>query len=130
MRRRSRSSGDQRPTHKELTGKIKKAKECLKRKQWAVDNPPVFREDIGALGISTYYPEQVKALNCVLNEIHPDCYAGSSPPEESYRVKGAELFVFIYDSEYFGQKIYFKFAICKEKLIIISLHKNRKKHGA
>lgn len=126
MSRRSSNSVPERPTHKELSSKIKQAKEFLKRGQWYVLNVADFRKKVRALGISNCFSDWVKSLESIFDEIHPNNYQGLRPPERSYEleIENAELYVFIYYSNYFRQNIYFKFVIFNEQLVIVSLHKS------
>ena len=64
----------------------------------------------------------------LLDEISPDYYAGSRPPQRSYEnaIKGADLFAFEWQSRLLKAKVYCKFALREGNLWLVSLHKSRR----
>ncbi len=70
----------------------------------------------------------------LLEKATPAHYAGSHPPQKSYKddIDGLELFPFAIESQRFGCRVYFKFALQENALWLVSLHKDRPKednHG-
>jgi len=76
--------------------------------------------------------EQCDGLRAALSEVNAKNYTGRRPPERSFlsSLKDEELFTFVWNSAYFGKKMYPKFAICDseefegESLVIFSLHED------
>lgn len=116
-----------RPSHKELNNKILLAKEAVSEESVSILNPIVIAIDALNLG---YLVEEInKVLLEILNELRPNYYAGSHPPQRSYeaKIEGSELFAFRWISGRFGCRIYFKFALKQLHLWVVSLHEDRKK---
>ena len=65
----------------------------------------------------------------LIEEATPAHYAGSRPPQKSYKedIEGLELFAFTIESQRFECRVYFKFALKKNALWLVSLHKDRPK---
>jgi len=116
-----------RPSHKELTRKLKKARELSAEQQLSIVEPFSFAADAIELG---YEVEDLCAIvYSLLNEILPDHYAGDMPPQRSYEdcIKDSDLFAFEWQSQVLPVKVYCKFAIVDDWLWLVSLHKSRKK---
>ena len=100
-----------RPTHKELTRKIKQAVEAVSEGRICILDPEVIAADAIELGyrISDLSDLLIDALSALL----PKDYIGHQPPEKSYEVgiKGAELFVFKACSKILGCDVYLKFVL-------------------
>ena len=71
--------------------------------------------------------ELTDILQRLLDNISPDHYTGSRPPQRSYEavIQDLELFAFVADSDVFETKVYLKFALSDGALWLVSLHKNR-----
>jgi len=115
-----------RPTPRELFNKLREA-------SVAVDNQRLFlidQDTIAEHAIELEYDIDLD-LQDVLEELLSlasiEDYAGSRPPQKSYRdyIKDLEIFPFVVDSPRFGCRVYFKFTINLDGLWLISLHKDR-----
>lgn len=118
-----------RPTKRELNGKIEQAKQAVQNGNLEIVNPTVIASDAIKLG---YQIKELKGvLNNLLNEVKIDNYAGYHPPHKSYepQIKGKDLFAFRWTSSTLNFEIYLKFALKNETLYIVSLHENKKKKG-
>jgi len=117
-----------RPTHRELSNKIKQAIKAVENGNILLLNMVSLVSDADELGyvieddITTLLIELLKNSN-------PDNYAGSRPPQRSYQqnIQGAELFAFVVGETTLKKSVYFKFSIVEEMLYLISLHRDRKK---
>ena len=118
-----------RPTHKELDGKIQQAKRAVLQNRLFIVNPDVLVVDIAKIGYAM--DELGEFLSKTLDEVTADHYAGANPPQKSYepRINHLELFAFHWSSAYLGCRLYFKFAIKKGDLWIVSLHRDHPEHG-
>lgn len=120
-----------RPTHKELSNKLRKAKELLATGSIEILEPQVILADSLELGYSFQF--EFKAIvEEILALADPNNYAGSRPPQRSYenQIKGAELFAFAFQSPLLDNKdVYFKFALYQDVLVVISLHEDKKQEG-
>jgi len=87
-------------------------------------------------GVATTTTEdQTAILLAVAQEITPDHYAGTRPPQEAYEdaIKGEDLFAFRWKSSFFGnEEMYFKFALKGadkgRRAYICSIHEHHKKN--
>jgi hypothetical protein len=120
-----------RPTHKELSNKLRKAKELLEGGCIGILEPQVVLTDSFELGYS--FQLEFKAIvEEILSLGGPNNYVGSRPPQRSYetQIKGAELFAFVVQSLLLDNKaVYFKFALYQDILVVISLHEDKKQEG-
>lgn len=118
-----------RPSHKELTGKLKETRSLAAEGRISILEPFSFACDAIELGYEIN--EISETIVSLLDEITPDYYAGSRPPQRSYEdfIKGADLFAFEWQSRLLKADIYFKFAIRERQLWLVSLHKSRRAHG-
>jgi hypothetical protein len=116
-----------RPSHKELNSKILQAKDAISKGLVSIIDPIVIAAD--AINLGYLIKEINDVLLELLDELKPDYYAGSYPPQRSYEqtIKGSELFAFRWISQRFGCDTYFKFAFAQGRLWIISLHEHRNK---
>lgn len=132
-----RSGGGGRPTHKELSARLREAIEFVRSDKWSAANPGKFKANLDKLeqdfGIDvTLKEDQTDVLLGVLAELSPEHYAGGHPPEKSYEkaTPNQELLEFRWTSHCFSSVVmYFKFAIFGKaehrRLFVYSLHRNR-----
>jgi len=117
-----------RPTHKELTNKIRLAKKTvLDNNKIAILEPQIVAAD--ALDLGYLFEEISNVLSSILDEITPSDYVGQKPPQRSYEmeIQGSELFAFRWKSKLFGCESYFKFTIKGDIFWLVSLHRHRDK---
>jgi len=116
-----------RPTHKEITSKIRGAKDAAAKRRLSIVEPFSFAAD----AIELDYPvESISGIIVsLLNELTPEYYAGHRPPQRSYEncIKGADLFAFQWKSAALKADVYLKFALREGDFWLVSLHKSRKK---
>lgn len=116
-----------RPSHKELTAKLRDAQNALESGKVALVNQTALAAD--ALELDYLIGSE---LNGVLRELiittRPEDYKGNRPPQRAYEseIKDLELFAFVVFSERFSRDVYYKFALEDNILWLISLHENRK----
>jgi len=115
-----------RPSNKELSGKLRDARAAVRNADIFLIDPDVIAEDAIELGydIGSELLEVLGELLEKTSEIH---YAGSHPPQRSYKkeIEGLELFPFVVDSLRFRCRVYFKFALSRGALWLVSLHQDR-----
>lgn len=111
-----------RPTHRELTGKIKQAIKAVSDDWICILNQEILARD--ALELGYQMSDLSDILTDLLSAILPEDYIGHEPPEKSYedRIKGIELFPFKAYSKILGCNVYLKFGLKGEFIWIISLH--------
>ena len=116
-----------RPSYHELNGKLKQGNEAASAKQIRLLKPDSIIADL--LDLNYQVANLGEDLPRILQEITPEKYVGDSPPEKSYErdILNSELFAFKWNSLLFGCDMYFKFAVTKGALWIVSLHKDRTK---
>jgi len=117
------------PTHKEISSKIRQAREALAKGKIAMVAPEIIAAD--ALELEYEVDELPDILGDLLDQAKPGDYAGTAPPQQSYvdAIFQADLFAFTLMSACFGCKIYFKFALKGDTLWLVSLHKDRAGKG-
>jgi len=118
-----------RPSHKELTGKIRQARDAVSKGHIGLVELDTIALDALELG---YLVKDVQSvLSDVLEEITPNDYVGKSPPGQSYgdKIKGSDLFAFKWESERFGCEIYLKFTLRDGILWLVSFHIHREIGG-
>jgi hypothetical protein len=73
--------------------------------------------------------EQSLALEAAANEIAPEQYVGTHPPQKAYEevCVGAELFAFLWKSKHFGGWMYFKFCFVKDTFFVVSIHEDKRR---
>lgn len=120
----------ERPCHKELTGKLRQARELIETGKWAPVEPVKTTPDFCKLDLFTL-EEQDKALLAAIGEIVPEHYSGTRPPQRSYEPKIAkrEMFAFTWESGHFKREMYFKFSVTQERLWLVSFHESEEKRG-
>ena len=116
-----------RPTHKELTNKIRKAIKAVIEGRVGILDPVSLAAH--ALELGYQINDFASVLIDALQEVCPDNYIGYHPPQKSYeeRIKNCELFVFNPFSRVLGCTIYLKFVIKEDFVWIVSLHDYRGK---
>lgn len=116
----------QRPSNKELFGKLRDAKAAVLNGNVFLIDQDVIAEDATELGYDIG-DELLAVLAELLEETSLMRYTGSYPPQRSYKeeIKGLELFPFVVDNRRFKCRIYFKFAITGGSLWLVSLHQDR-----
>jgi hypothetical protein len=115
-----------RPSNKELFGKLRDAKEAVRNANVFLIDQEAIAEDAIELGYDIG-GELLDVLSELLSETSLTHYAGSRPPQRSYKeeIEGLELFAFVVDSTRSKCRVYFKFALVEESLWLVSLHPNR-----
>ena len=115
-----------RPSHKELFGKLRLAREAVRNGRIALLNQLALAADAIELDYSIEL-ELEALLFELLEAAAPDYYTGSRPPQRSYEqdIQGLELFAFVVESQRFKCRIYFKFALQDEMFWLVSLHQDR-----
>jgi hypothetical protein len=118
-----------RPSWKELSKKIEQAKEFASVDAIITVEPMIIAADAIELGYQT--SDLQKVLLTVLEEITPNEYAGTRPPQKSYKqqILGAELFAFRWKSKSFGCETYLKYCLKERCLYLVSLHPHREGKG-
>ena len=122
-----------RPSHKELSKKLRQAIELVTERRVSILEPNAILADSLELGYSfklDFYP----IIEELLDLATPADYVGARPPQQSYEaeIKGADLYAFVVESSQLtGINVYFKFALYNDALVIVSLHEDRKEgdHG-
>jgi hypothetical protein len=114
-----------RPTYSEIQRKIKVAKESISKNNFSILKPKVVMSDV--LGLGILMEELNPLLIDLLNEIRPEHYAGTYPPQRSYEEKifQSELFAFRWESKRLGCMTYLKFTLRENRLWLISIHQDR-----
>jgi len=115
-----------RPSSKELFGKLRDAKTALRNGNIFLIDQEVIAEGAIELGYNIG-SELFDVLAGLLAETSLNHYAGSHPPQRSYKeeIKGLELFAFAVESDRLKCRVYFKFALVEKSLWLVSLHQNR-----
>lgn len=131
---------NRRPSHKELSKKLREATECVQGKRWLPADPAKLKanwdelEEACGVESAALEEEQTAILVAILKEAKPEYYAGKHPPERSYErgTGGSELFAFRWQSTFFGNRMmFFKFSLVGAgrgaKAFIYSVHPNRER---
>ncbi len=115
-----------RPTPKELFDKLRKAREAVQNQRLFLIDQDIIAERAIELEYDIDLDLQ-DVLEELLSLASMEDYAGSRPPQKSYRdnIKDLEIFPFVVHSPCFECRVYFKFAINLNGLWLISLHKDR-----
>lgn len=116
----------QRPSNKELFGKLRDAKAAVRNGDVFLIDQDVIAEDAIELGYDIG-SELLEVLTELLEGTSLNHYAGSQPPQKSYKgeIEGLELFPFVVQSPRFRCRAYFKFALNGGSLWLVSLHHDR-----
>lgn len=115
-----------RPSHKELYGKLVSARQAIEEGRVALLNQLALAADAIELDYSIDF-ELHQVLSELLEATRPSNYTGSRPPVRSYEqeIQGLELFAFTVESKRFKCRVYFKFALGNEMFWLVSLHQDR-----
>jgi hypothetical protein len=116
----------ERPSNKELFGKLRNAKAAVRNEDVFLIDPYVIAEDAIELGYDIG-SELLAVLGELLEETSVSHYGGFRPPQRSYKseIEGLELFPFVVDSRRFKCRVYFKFTLSRGSLWLVSLHQDR-----
>lgn len=115
-----------RPSNKELFGKLREARAAVQLGNIFFIDQDVIAED--AIGLDYDIGDELQqVLAELIDETSVHHYAGSRPPQRSYKqeIEGLELFAFVVESRRFGCRVYFKFALIEGALWLVSLHQDR-----
>lgn len=101
-----------RPSIKELSGKLRRARELLAAGDYLPVDPSKIIADFRSLKLFSE-EEQFNALSRALGEVGEKNYRGKHPPEKSFETVTYEedLFVFIWESGHLQKKMYLKFCL-------------------
>jgi hypothetical protein len=116
----------ERPSDKEISKRIKEAREAVAEGRIAILNQGAIASD--ALELGYLIKEDLESvLTELLDLISPGHYVGTRPPQRFYErtIKDLELFAFEVINPHFDCQIYFKFALSTGVLWLVSLHKSR-----
>jgi hypothetical protein len=115
-----------RPSHKELSGRLRSARQAIEEGRVALLNDLALAIDAIELGYSIEM-ELIAVLIELIEATTPAHYTGSRPPQRSYEqdIKGLELFAFTVDSRRLKRRIYYKFALSGDIFWLVSLHQDR-----
>lgn len=110
---------------------MRDAKTAVEGKNVILIDPAVIAED----AIELEYDigdELIDVLAELLAGTSPKQYAGSRPPQKSYKqdIQGLELFAFVVDNRRFKCRVYYKFALFEEAPWLVSLHRDRPKEDS
>jgi len=114
-----------RPSPKEISRKIKQAREAVSNNRISIVNPVSIAGDALELGFTVEDIQTV--LIGLLDEITPKDYAGQYAPQRSYEdeILQCKLFPFRWNSNRLGCRVYFKFAFKENRVWLVSLHEDR-----
>jgi hypothetical protein len=115
-----------RPSHKELSGKLRSARQAVSEGRVALLDQFALAADAIELDYSLSL-ELNAVLAELLEEAGPGDYTGSRPPQRSYEqeIRDLELFAFTVKSRRFKCRVYFKFALEQGLFWLVSLHQDR-----
>ena len=115
-----------RPSHKELIGKLRSARQAIESGQVALLNQVSLAADAIELNYSIAL-ELNDVLVELIEETTPAHYTGSRPPQRAYEqdIHGLELFAFTVEIKRFKCRVYFKLALAGGIFWLVSLHQDR-----
>jgi len=115
-----------RPSHKELFGKLSKARRAVGQAHIALLNPVSLAADAIKLDYDIEL-DLANVLTELLEAASPANYIGGRPPQRSYEqdIQGLELFAFAVASRRFKCRVYLKFALAQGWFWLVSLHADR-----
>jgi hypothetical protein len=115
-----------RPSHREISAKIKAAKEAIERGKFS---PADFKKAAADLEkLDLWGKEEMrKTFFESLTEITPNDYEGQRPPAKSMEKKvfNEEMFAFCWDSKRFLKRMYLKFCMKQGHFYYISFHETK-----
>jgi hypothetical protein len=131
----------ERPSPKELWGKIAEAKVLIQKGKWAPSSPAKLKADFdeleSVLGVETALLEdQTAILVKALEELQAQHYAGSRPPTPSYEEasRNLDMFPFRWKSAHLNCEMYFKFCLGGadkgRRAWVLSIHPHRDEKDA
>jgi hypothetical protein len=115
-----------RPTHKELTNKLRQALSNIENGRVLLLNQVALALD--ALELNYVIESELKdVLNDLLEKATPTNYTGRRPPQRSYEreISGLDLFAFTVEIDRFSAPVYFKFSLSEDVVWLVSLHQDR-----
>ncbi len=115
-----------RPSHKELSGKIRSATTAVAEKK--VRYTDAFTLAFDAMELNYDFKQDfLLILNDLLSVVTSSDYKGTSPPQRSYEkvIRGLDLFPFVVRGSILDEVVYLKFSMKKDYCYIVSLHKDR-----
>lgn len=114
-----------RPAPRELYERIRQASESLDEGSiYLVEVEPIIAD---ALDLGYEIAEIAKVLKRLVNELSHKDYAGTKPPQRSYKgpILDCELYAFSWESRFLGCRVYLKFALKGDAFWLVSLHEDR-----
>ena len=119
-----------RPSHKEISKKIARAKSAIESGNISILNMLSLVADADEIGY-VIEDDLDGLLMELLGKSCLDNYTGTRPPQKSYQqeVQGAELFAFAIEETSLNGPIYYKFSMVEDMMFLISLHRDRKEVG-
>ena len=115
-----------RPSHREINGKIKQAKKAVLENNFFILNPVIIAADAVELGVNLENISHI--LIDLLEEITPNDYVGQYPAQRSYEpdIESYELLAFRWSSKKLGCRVYLKFTMKGKRMWLVSLHEDRR----
>lgn len=115
-----------RPSARELTNRVKQAKDVLKTSKGLFANPSKAVGELNAMRVGNS-SEVWELLAGLLNEISAKDYCGARPPQKSYEkaIIGQELLAFRWFSPSLAKEMYLKFVLKNERFYYVSLHESK-----
>lgn len=114
-----------RPSPKEIYDRLRQARAIIDDGPiYLVEDEPIIAD---ALDLGYDIAEISGGLKRLFNEISQKDYAGTKPPQKSYKgpILDCELYAFSWESGYFGCRLYLKFALKGDAIWLVSLHEDR-----
>jgi hypothetical protein len=117
---------NKRPSDRELAKRLNEAKEFLKNRHGLFANPSKAVGELSDLDIGDAN-DIWQLIRELLEEISPNDYRGTRPPQKSYEkaIAGLELLAFSWRSPKFAKQMYIKFVLKDERYYYVSLHQSR-----
>lgn len=114
-----------RPSHKELSGKLRTALEAVHSDQIQLVEPVVIVAD--AIELEYSLTELQAVLLDLLTCAGPEHYTGNRPPARSFEtgIRDLDLWAFTVAISRFATPVYFKFTIKNGWFYLVSLHVDR-----
>lgn len=117
---------DKRPSDRELNRRINEAKKYLNNRCGLFANPSKAMGELNDLDIGDTN-DVWQLIRELLEELTPNDYKGSRPPQKSYEkaIAGLELLAFCWWSPKCAKQMYIKFVLKDERYYYVSLHQSR-----